>query len=51
MILGAFLVAWLANWGGTVLLDMWGLGAFEVLGRVGGVVVALSVLERIFARL
>lgn len=51
MILGAFLVAWLANWGGTVLLDMPGLGAFEVLGRVGCVVVALSVLERVFARL
>lgn len=51
MILGAFLVAWLANWGGPVLLDMSGLGAFAILGQVGFVVVALSLLERVFARL
>ena len=51
MILGAFLVAWLANWGGPLLLDISGLSEFAILGQMCFVVVALSVLERVFARL
>ena len=51
MILGAFATAWLAYFYGPLLLDMCGLGEFGIVGQICFVVLGLSGLERVFARL
>ena len=49
--LAAFVLAWLAWTYAPYAIARLGLGVFVLLGRVGAVILALSVAERVFARL
>ena len=51
MIVVAFVVAYVVIWFGPTLLNGLGLGEFVFVGQVCLVVLALSVLEKVFARL